>query len=226
MLAAMAHRGPDGEGVWTETTETGAVGLGHRRLSIIDLSQAASQPMADADGRCQLVFNGEIYNYVELRAELEALGARFRSSSDSEVILEAYKFWGMECLTRFNGMFAFAIWDRARSKLFCARDRYGEKPFLYHAKDGLFVFASEYKALLQSGEARRDYDEMRLLRAAFNPSTGLDADRQTVFHDICQLLPGEALEITLPALRPRIWRYLCANLWRRARRGSRGPHFR
>jgi asparagine synthase (glutamine-hydrolysing) len=207
MLAAMAHRGPDGEGVWTQVVNAGAVRLGHRRLSIIDLTEAASQPMADIDGRCELVFNGEIYNYVELRAELQALGARFRSSSDSEVILEAYKFWGAECLSRFNGMFAFAIWDHARAKLFCARDRYGEKPFLYVAKPGLFIFASEYKALLQYPDVRRDHDELRLLQSAYNPSTGLDGDRQTVFRDIRQLLPGEALEIGLPALEPRIWRY-------------------
>jgi asparagine synthase (glutamine-hydrolysing) len=207
MLAAMAHRGPDGDGVWTQTLDAGTVRLGHRRLSIIDLTEAASQPMADVDGRYELVFNGEIYNYVELRAELQALGARFQSSSDSEVILEAYKLWGAQCLSRFNGMFAFAIWDRARAKLFCARDRFGEKPFLYVVKPGLFLFASEYKALLQCPDVRRDHDEMRLLQAAHNASAGLDSDRQTVFRDICQLLPGEALEIALPALEPRIWRY-------------------
>lgn len=207
LLASIAHRGPDGERVWTQTTDASAVRLGHRRLSIIDLTEAASQPMADIDGRCQLVFNGEIYNFVELRAELEAHGARFRSASDSEVILEAYKLWGVECLSRFNGMFAFAIWDRVRSKLFCARDRYGEKPFLFVAKPGLFIFASEYKALLQCAGVSRDHDELRLLRSAYNPSTGLDSDRQTAFRDIHQLLPGEALEIGLPALEPRIWRY-------------------
>lgn len=207
LLAAMAHRGPDGQGVWAETTEAGAVGLGHRRLSIIDLTDAASQPMADIDGCCQLVFNGEIYNYVELRAELETLGARFKSSSDSEVILEAYKRWGVDCLSRFNGMFAFAIWDRARSKLFCGRDRYGEKPLLYTARPGFFAFASEYKALLQCPGVRRDLDEVRLLRAAHDPGSGLDGDRQTAFDDIRQLLPGEALEIGLPTLELRIWRY-------------------
>ncbi len=207
LLAAMAHRGPDGQGVWTDTTEAGAVRLGHRRLSIIDLTDAASQPMADVDGCCELVFNGEIYNYVELRAELETLGARFKSSSDSEVILEAYKRWGVDCLSRFNGMFAFAIWDRARSKLFCGRDRYGEKPLLYTARPGFFAFASEYKALLQCPGVRRDLDEVRLLRAAHDPGSGLDGDRQTAFDDIRQLLPGEALEIGLPTLELRIWRY-------------------
>jgi asparagine synthase (glutamine-hydrolysing) len=207
MLQSMAHRGPDGEGIWTEIGEAGAVRLGHRRLSIIDLSDAASQPMADVTGRCHLVFNGEIYNYVELRAELGALGARFKTESDSEVILEAYKQWDTGCLTRLNGMFAFAIWDSAQSRLFCARDRYGEKPFLYVAKQSCFAFASEYKALLQMPGVSRNHDELRLLRAAYNASTGLDSDRQTIFYDVQQLLPGEALEVGLPALNVKTWRY-------------------
>jgi asparagine synthase (glutamine-hydrolysing) len=207
LLETMAHRGPDAQGVWSQTGVTGAVRLGHRRLSIIDLTDAASQPMADLAARFHLVFNGEIYNYVELRNELAALGVRFKTASDSEVILEAYKKWGMNCLERFNGMFAFAIWDSEQSLLFCARDRYGEKPLLYVAKPDFFAFGSEYKALLQVSGVRREHDEVRLLRAAYDPSAGLDSDRQTVFHDIQQLLPGEALEVGLPALSLRRWRY-------------------
>ena len=217
LLAAIAHRGPDGEGMWGEAVngdagEAGAVRLGHRRLSIIDLSDAAGQPMADVDDALRLTFNGEIYNYVELRAELAARGARFRTQSDSEVILESYMAWGRNCLDRLNGMFAFAIWDRRRKTLFCARDRYGEKPLLYVSRPGFFAFASEYKALLMMPGVGRAHDDMRLLRNAFNASTGLDEDRQTVFADIRQLLPGEALEIALPALEPKVWCYYAPTL--------------
>ena len=132
MLEEVQHRGPDGCGTWSVELDSGrGLSLGHRRLSIIDLSDAAAQPMEDSSGRFVLVHNGEIYNYIEIRGELERLGARFRSRSDTEVILEAYKQWGAECLSRFNGMFAFALYDSVRGVLFCARDRYGEKPFLF-----------------------------------------------------------------------------------------------
>jgi asparagine synthase (glutamine-hydrolysing) len=123
------------------------------------------------------------------------------------VIIEAYKRWGSDCVRRLNGMFALAIFDRPAGKLFCARDRYGEKPFLYSARPGLFAFASEYKALLQHPAIPLDHDEWRLVRAAHNASTGLDADRQTVFDAIQQLLPGEAMEVDVTTLRRRTWRY-------------------
>ncbi len=163
--------------------------------------------MADVSDRYRLTFNGEIYNYIELRDELRQLGAQLPTASDSEVILEAYKHWGTGCLTHLNGMFAFALYDRVSRRLFCARDRYGEKPFLFAAKNDFFAFASEYKALLTLPGIGRGHDEFRLLRAACNPSTGLDADRQTVFDDIQQLLPGEALQIDVFSREPRIWRY-------------------
>ncbi|MBU3889581.1 MULTISPECIES: asparagine synthase (glutamine-hydrolyzing) [Methylosinus] len=208
MLDLMGHRGPDGHDQWQEAILDGPrVTLGHRRLAIIDLSQAATQPMADVSGRYILTFNGEIYNYLELRAELVRSGARFRTDSDSEVILEAYKQSGNDCVSRFNGMFAFAIYDRLRKRLFCARDRYGEKPFLFCSKPSFFAFASEYKALLAQAEVSARYDEFRLIRAGYNPSTGLDADRQTTFDDIQQLRPGEALEIDCRDFTHRIWRY-------------------
>jgi asparagine synthase (glutamine-hydrolysing) len=208
LLTAMAHRGPDGQGLWTDMVDGGgAISLGHRRLSIIDLSAAASQPMADWSGRYQLVFNGEIYNYLELKNDLSRQGARFMTSSDSEVILEAYKAWGEACLDRLNGMFAFAIYDQLKAKLFCARDRYGEKPFLFSMKPECFAFASEYKALLLVPGVSADIDEFRLVNAAYNPSTGLDSDRETVFREIQQLLPGEALEIDAATLNMRVWRY-------------------
>ncbi|MEO6922750.1 MAG: asparagine synthase (glutamine-hydrolyzing), partial [Bryocella sp.] len=145
MTDAIRHRGPDGEGqlVW------GNCALGHRRLAIIDLTDAGLQPMSYKDGRYALTFNGEIYNYLELRAELQEHGYRFASETDSEVILAAYDFWGKDCLERFNGMWAFAILDRERHELFCARDRFGIKPFYYVDNQRAFAFASEIKALFE-----------------------------------------------------------------------------
>ena len=208
MLDRMAHRGPDGSGVVSHPLDnTASLTFGHRRLAILDLSEAGAQPMADDTGQFVITFNGEIYNYLEVRAELKQMGAVFRSHSDTEVVLEAYKRWGVGCLARLNGMFAFALFDRLTGKLFCARDRYGEKPFLYSSGKDFFAFASEYKALLQHPDIPMDIDEWRLLRATHNASTGLDADRQTVFDAVQQLLPGEAMEIDARTLKPRIWRY-------------------
>ncbi|HYR09531.1 MAG TPA: hypothetical protein VEQ60_17285, partial [Longimicrobium sp.] len=124
MADAIRHRGPDGEGFWTESF----VGLGHRRLSIIDLSPLGHQPMQSADGQVVLSYNGEIYNYQELRLELEALGHRFRSQCDTEVLLNAWVQWGEGCVPRLNGMFAFAVWDARDHRLSLVRDRYGVKP--------------------------------------------------------------------------------------------------
>lgn len=204
-IAMMAHRGPDGEGSWV--SPDGRVVLGHRRLSIIDLSNRAAQPMQDSTGRYLITYNGEIYNYIEVRVELRRLGVVFQTESDTEVILEAYKQWGESCLDRFNGMFAFALYDSAKDILFCARDRFGEKPFLFSKRDGFFAFASEYKALLQIEEIPLDYDEFRLLRGLHNPSTGLDADNETVFPAVKQLRPGEKLVLDVRTLDYRIRRY-------------------
>jgi len=144
MTDAIAHRGPDGEGQWIE----GNIGLGHRRLAIIDLSPAGHQPMISADHRYVLSYNGEVYNYRELRADLESEGVWFRSRTDSEVVLYALARWGAEAVLRFNGMFALALWDRKEQTLLLARDRYGIKP-LYHARQGnTFAFGSEQKAIL------------------------------------------------------------------------------
>lgn len=142
MNRLQAHRGPDAEGVWVHPKEH--VGLGHRRLSIIDL-HTGDQPMTDAGGNV-IVFNGEIYNYIELREELKEYA--FRTTSDTEVILYAYRKWGAGCVQRLRGMFAFAIWDASKQSLFCARDRFGIKPFYYTVAEGVFYFASESKALL------------------------------------------------------------------------------
>jgi asparagine synthase (glutamine-hydrolysing) len=144
MCDVLAHRGPDGSGVWTAP----GVGLGHRRLSIIDL-EGGAQPMLTPDERIAVTFNGEIYNYLEVRAELEAKGHRFESDSDTEVILAGWRQWGPECLSRFNGMFAFALYDCARDALFLARDRLGVKPLHYaELSDGALIFASELKGLV------------------------------------------------------------------------------
>ena len=156
MTDAMLHRGPDGGDVWTEH----GVGLGHRRLSIIDLA-GSPQPMHSFDGRCVLVFNGEIYNYRELRRELKELGAQFRTEGDSEAILAAWQQWGPDCLSRLDGMFAFAIYDRADRTLFLARDRFGVKPlFMAHLSDGSLAFASELKGLLAHPLLRREVDPL------------------------------------------------------------------
>ena len=204
MLAQMTHSGPDGHGVWTGGVN---VVLGHRRLAILDLSANGAQPMADVNGGHVVTYNGEIYNYLEIRDELKRLGVSFRSQSDTEVLLEAYKHWGVACLSRLNGMFAFALYDEVRGILFCARDRYGEKPFLFGFGRDFFAFASEYKGLLQHPGLSLDVDEWRLARAAQNASTGLDADRNTVFTSVEQLLPGEAMEVDVHSLARRTWRY-------------------
>lgn len=141
-LHTLAHRGPDGWGLWSGEGVT----LGHRRLSILDLSERGKQPMASPDGRYWITFNGEIYNFVEIREELAGRYA-FRSDSDTEVILAAFAEWGEECLTRFNGMWAFAIWDAHKRRLFLARDRFGKKPLFYAKLPSGFAFASEMKAL-------------------------------------------------------------------------------
>ena len=144
MTDRMSHRGPDGEGQWS----SGPVCLGHRRLSIIDLS-GGGQPMHSADGQMTVTFNGEIYNYAELKEQLIALGGQFQTSSDTEVILEGYRIWGPDCLARFDGMFAFALWDNQQRRLFCARDRFGKKPFFYTVQHGRLYFASELTGIEQ-----------------------------------------------------------------------------
>ena len=152
MSEVLAHRGPDGSGIWTAP----GIGLGHRRLSIIDLSDAAAQPMLTPDEAVAISYNGEIYNFREVRAELETLGHHFRTESDTEVILAGWRQWGPECLTRLNGMFAFALYDAGQDALFLARDRLGVKPLFYaELSDGALIFASELKGLLAHPLLRR-----------------------------------------------------------------------
>ena len=159
MTDAIAHRGPDGEGHWIE----GNVGLGHRRLAIIDLSPAGHQPIASVSQRYVMVYNGEVYNYRELRTELETLGYHFRSRTDSEVVLNALIAWGVKALERFNGMFGLALWDRQEQTLVLARDRYGIKPLYYSMQGQTLAFGSEQKAILAIPEFRRSLDKEALL---------------------------------------------------------------
>ncbi|MBF0446555.1 MAG: asparagine synthase (glutamine-hydrolyzing) [Magnetococcales bacterium] len=159
MTDAIAHRGPDGEGFFVDSY----VGIGHRRLAIIDLSAAAHQPMTTIDGRFVLAYNGEVYNFQELRIELEALGYHFRSRTDSEVVLNAFAEWGEKALDRFNGMFAFAVWDKKEHSLFLARDRYGIKPLYYSLQGQKLLFGSEIKAILAHSAYTASIDREALL---------------------------------------------------------------
>ncbi len=162
MRDTMAHRGPDGAGVWV--SPDGKIGLGHRRLSIIDLSTTANQPMSNEDGSLQIVFNGEIYNHAEIRRELDQVG-KFKwktDHSDTEMILHAFEQWGIECLDKFRGMFAIGLWDAKKRELWLVRDRIGVKPLYYSFHDGRLVFASEIKALLQDPDQKRAVNEEAL----------------------------------------------------------------
>ena len=158
MAAALRHRGPDGDGFWVHDN----VGFGHRRLSILDLTDAAAQPMIAPDGMSVLVYNGEVYNFRELRRELEAQGCRFRSTGDTEVVLQALQCWGHAALNKFNGMFAIAWWDGRERALTLARDRYGVKPLYYTTQNGVFAFGSEQKAFLAMPGFARTLDSKAL----------------------------------------------------------------
>jgi asparagine synthase (glutamine-hydrolysing) len=204
MTSVLAHRGPDGEGHFVD----GPVGLGHRRLAIIDLSPAGHQPMANETGDVFITFNGEIYNFQKLRIELEALGHQFHSHTDTEVIIHAYEQWGAGCLQRFNGMFAFAIWDQPRRRLFLARDRFGIKPLYWYCRDGRFLFASEIKAILEHPQVRRAvcYPALNEYFTFQNIFTDL-----TLFEGIRLLPPGSTLTLDLNGTRQpvleRYWDY-------------------
>jgi asparagine synthase (glutamine-hydrolysing) len=184
MTGVLAHRGPDAQGIYRD----GNLGFGHRRLSIIDLS-TGQQPMCSQDGSLVIVFNGEIYNYLELRTELKRLGCEFRSESDTEVILHAYEQWGVACQDRFNGMWAFAIWDRRKNQLFLSRDRIGEKPLHYAIFDNSLLFGSEIKGILAYGMppvARIEMLEIYL-------TLGYIPAPHTFYRDIVKLRPGHYL---------------------------------
>jgi asparagine synthase (glutamine-hydrolysing) len=193
MTDAMVHRGPDGEGFYIDSF----IGLGHRRLAIIDLSPAGHQPMITTDGQYAISYNGEVYNFQELRVELESLGHQFRSRTDSEVILNAYAQWGPECVDRFNGMFAFAVWDKTKQELFLARDRYGIKPLYYTFVNNYFLFSSEQKAILTHPEVSREVDLEAVLEYFTFQNIFTD---KTLLQDIKLLPAGSYAAIPLGGL--------------------------
>ena len=197
------HRGPDDSGVWSSKNKN--VILGHRRLSIIDTSSSGHQPMVR--GSHVITYNGEIYNYLEITKKLKALGNSFDSASDTEVLLRAYQQWGEQALDELNGMFAFAIYDDKRQQIFCARDRFGEKPLLFHRTNDSFIFASEYKAILALEGVSSKYDENRIMRFLYHPTQGLDDEMQTCFKDIKQIPPGHYLKLDVKTLQIKIKRY-------------------
>ncbi|KAB0675909.1 asparagine synthase (glutamine-hydrolyzing) [Aureimonas leprariae] len=203
----IGHRGPDGTGWQVFDSAGGPVALGHRRLAIIDISDAGLQPMPDASGRFQLVFNGEIYNYLELREEMRARGEVFVSDSDSEVLLRAYMVWGKECLSRLRGMFAFLIWDDREKTLFAARDRYGIKPLYVFEGPAGIAFASEIKQFLgMSGWTGR----MNVARVHDFLGAGIsDHTEETMFDGVRQLRGGECAEVAIAgrSIRTRIERW-------------------
>ena len=224
MTDRIAHRGPDASGFALIDTRGGRVwtgdgakpdaraaafdlAFGHRRLSILDLSDAGRQPMASPDGKHWITYNGEIYNYVELRAELAARGHAFRTTCDTEVLLAAYREWGRDCLTRFNGMWAFALWDAERRELFCARDRFGVKPLYYAHGDGFFAFASELKGLFAHPRVSRApndalvYDFLALKLADHTDETFYAGVRSIPAGHTLVYRPGE------PARPPELRRY-------------------
>lgn len=206
MCGVLSHRGPDDEGMVFfrdgKSFEINGnssfppygvqfeVGLGHRRLSIIDLSEAAHQPMCNEDKTVWIVFNGEIYNFRELRIILEKKGHIFKSKSDTEVIIHGYEEWGIDCLHKLRGMFVFAIWESKKKRLFLARDRLGEKPLVYYFKNGLFIFASEIKAILNDQRVERKVNNTAIhyyLTYQYIPSP------ETIFNDIKKLPPAHYL---------------------------------
>lgn len=186
----LRHRGPDDEGEWIQHSEELAVALGHKRLSIIDLTSAAKQPISDEDGKIWLTYNGEIYNFRELRSELAAKGHTFKSTSDGEIIVHLYEEMGAACLERLKGMFAFALWDETQQSLFLARDRIGKKPLHYAIYDGGIAFASEIKALLKHPKVVKEIDLSALnkyLTFEYVPAPA------TIFKSIKKLEPGHYL---------------------------------
>jgi asparagine synthase (glutamine-hydrolysing) len=244
MTKTLKHRGPDDEDYVFINTSTGRyeprsgdesapelrtmmkhvcapiefqfdLALGHRRLSILDLSAAGHQPMGNEEGSIWIVHNGEIYNHAELREELKDKGHLFKSRTDTEVILHSYEQWGEACLNRFNGMWAFAIWDSRSQKLFCSRDRFGIKPFYYFFKDGKFVFASEIKALLETGLIERKPNNQSIFDYV---SYGLkDCTEDTYFDGIKQLRGGHYLEFNVNKKEFKLQRYYDIPLIRRSK---------
>ncbi|MEJ7589389.1 MAG: asparagine synthase (glutamine-hydrolyzing) [Ferruginibacter sp.] len=214
MINSIAHRGPDGEGCWINEDKN--VGFGHRRLAIIDLSENGAQPMALLPGvspsgstgqRYTITYNGEIYNYIEIKEELYKKGYRFRSQSDTEIILAAYDYWNKDCLQHFDGMFSFAIWDDKEKNLFAARDRFGEKPFYYYEDQEQFVFGSEMKALWTGGIEKKTDEKMLLNYITLGHVQNANDKEQTFFENIYSLPPAHYLNINFSHFRAQVQTY-------------------
>ncbi len=204
MSDSLSHRGPDGEGIWINPDNT--AGLSHRRLAIIDLSDAAAQPMHYLT-RYSIVYNGEIYNYKELKADLQKAGYHFTTKSDTEVILAAYDFYKDECVRYFDGMFSFAIWDDVLKELFCARDIFGEKPFYYFLENNLFAFASEMKALWAAGITKIADEKMMVNYLALGQVQNAANKSQTFYKYIFSLPPAYTGLLSLSTMHFTLRRY-------------------
>jgi len=201
MNQALKHRGPDDEGFWIENN----IGLAQRRLSILDLSPLGHQPMFYDRKNLVIVFNGEIYNYIEIRDELLKLGYKFRSQTDTEVILAAYQEWGIECLKKFNGMWAFVLYDRRQNQIFAARDRMGVKPFYYFSDKNKFLFASEIKAILKHPEVKAKPNDKIVWD--FLICGLVDHDEETFFSGVKELRPGHYLVLKIENWQLKIKKY-------------------
>jgi len=203
MLDIQRHRGPDSDGLWL--AEDQHLGLCHNRLAILDLTESGNQPLHSADNKFVIVFNGEIYNHKELRRDLEFKGAVFRSHTDTEVLVEAYRFWGEDMLQKLRGMFAFGIYDRESKHLFCARDRIGKKPFVYAQATSAFIFASEIPAVKQVKGVNKDYDHAAIAAMLLHNLRHIP-DPHTACQGIKKLRPGHAMVVRDGQVQ-RTWRY-------------------
>jgi len=188
MKHSIAHRGPDDSGEWIQK----GVGLGHRRLSIIDVSANGHQPMLSSDGKIVVAFNGEIYNYIELKEELKG-HYQFRTGSDTEVIIAAYIFWGEQFVEHLNGMFAIALYDANLDALLLCRDRLGEKPLYYFKSDRAIIFSSEIRSILSSGKMERRLDDLSLQEYIMTQTVSFP---KTIVKDVFAVMPGNYMKIT------------------------------
>lgn len=204
MTDKLFHRGPDGEGLWMN--QRGQIALGHRRLAVIDLSKDAAQPM-HLHQRYSITYNGEIYNYRELKTELQQLGCVFKTQSDTEVLLNAFAIWNESMLQKLDGMFAFAIWDEEKQELFCARDRFGEKPFFFHHSGTQFFFASEMKALWAAGIQKLADEKMVYRFLMFDELMNQQNPHYTFYKNIYRLEPAHFMRISREGsvIKKRYW---------------------
>ena len=198
----LTHRGPDDSGSWI--SDNGSIGLGHRRLSILDLSKSGHQPMKNIDKSLIIVFNGELYNYIDLKKELISLGYIFESETDTEVILQAYKNWGIKCVEKFNGMFSFSIYDKYKNIFFLARDRCGEKPLFFSLNNNEFCFSSELKALFENPRIERIMNPIAL---DMYLARGYVQNDISIIKGIKKLPPAHAMIFNLDSSKIKMWRY-------------------